>query len=122
MKLFKRKDFLQLPAGTIYSRVNKNYGELMHGLFCKTSGAEYEVDWVEQDLISECGFPNDITSGSDAIDYQLNLRDTFQEFETDLDCGGRDGMFNDEDVFVVWNKTDVQKLISYLQEVLPVQR
>lgn len=122
MKLFKRKDFLSLPAGTIYSRVHKNYDELMHGLFCKTSGSEFEVDWVEQDLISECGFPNDIVDGMEAVEYQLKLRDTFQEFETDLECAGRDGMFDDEDVFVVWNRNDVQKLIDYLQEVVSVQR
>ncbi len=120
MKLFKREDFLLLTAGTIYSRVNKEYGELMNGLYCKTSGEDYIVDWVEQDLISEAGFPNDIKDGGDAIDYQLNLRDTFQEFETDLECAGRDGMFEDEDVFVVWNKKDITKLIIYLQGVMSV--
>jgi hypothetical protein len=122
MRLFKRKDFILLTAGTIYSRVNQFSADLMYGLFCKTSGTEYGVDWVEQDLISECGFPNDITDGLGAIIYQLNLRDTFQEFETDLYCGGRDGMFEDDDVFIVWNKNDVQKLINYLQAVLPAQR
>jgi len=122
MKLFKRNDFIKLPAGTIYSRVNQEYGELMNGLFCKTSGEDYTVDWVEQDLISEPGFPNEIKDGGDAIDYQLNLRDAFQEFETDLECAGRDGMFEDEDVLVVWNKNDVQKLINYLQSVVSVAK
>ena len=118
MKLYKRKDFILLPANTIYSRVDKSGAELMYGLFCKTSGTDWPLDFVEQDLIAECGFPNGITDGGDAIDYAINLRDTFQDFRTDLDCAGRDGMFDDEDVFVVWDKEDVKKLVDYLLSVL----
>lgn len=116
MKLYKRDYFLLLPKGTIYSRVSDEY-TLMDGLFCKTSDkSDYENDFVEQDLISECGFPNGITDGTEAISYQLNLRDSFNHFETDLYCSGRDGMFEDSDVFVVWDKQDVTKLIDYLQK------
>ena len=116
MKAYKRSDFIKLPAMTIYSRIYP--GELMSGLFCKTSGKEFEVDWVEQDLIGEPGFPGDIADGVVAIEYQLNLRDTFQDFETDLECGGRDGMFDDEDVFVVWGRKDVIKLRNYLNDCI----
>lgn len=122
MRLYKRADFLPLPAGTIYSRVDRLKGELMNGLFCKTSAADYGPDWVQQDLIAEGMALDYLTEGSDIFDFVTGMRDTFQEFETDLQCGGRDGMFDDEDVFVVWNKNDVQKLITYLLEVLPVQR
>ena len=118
MKLYTRKDFLKLPERTIYSRVDSGSGDLCHGLFCKTSGPEYGKDWVEQDLISEAGFPNGITDGFDAIQYQLNLRDSFQDFQTDLDCAGRDGMFEDSDVFVVWDKSDISKLIQYLSDCI----
>lgn len=117
MKLYKREDFIKLPAGTIYSRVTNDY-ELMNGLFCKDSGIELQYDWSEQDLIAEPGFPNDIREGSEAIEYQLNLRNTFQEFETDLECSGRDGLYEDENLFVVWSEKDVTKLITYLQNTL----
>lgn len=117
MRLHKREDFILLPAGTIYSRVNYSH-EIMEGLFCKTSGNDYGNDWVEQNLISEFGFPNNIKDGQEAFDYVLNQRDSFQEFEADLHCAGRDGMFNNEDVFVVWNKNDIQKLIFYLQNIV----
>lgn len=118
MKLYTRKDFLKLPERTIYSRVNKDRGDLCYGLFCKTSGPEWGNDWAEQDLISEGGFPNEIVDGFEAIEYQLNLRDSFQEFRTDLDCAGRDGCFDDSDVFVVWDKSDVSKLIGYLSDCI----
>ncbi len=80
----------------------------------------YTVDWVEQDLIGEAGFPNDFTDGMDAIEYQLNLRDTYQDLETDLECGGRDGMFEDTDRFVVWDKKDITKLRDYLNGALEI--
>lgn len=101
---------------TIYSRIGDGY--LMYGLFCKTSESEYNNDWVEQDLIGEPGFPNGITGGCEAILYQLNLRDTYQDFETDLECGGRDGMFEKDDLFVVWDKKDIAKLRDYLNNIL----
>lgn len=114
MKLYKRSDFLDLPAGTIYSRVDPKSGGLMTGLFCKDSGPDYGNDWLEQDLIGECGFPAGIKDGLTAIEYVENLRDTFQDFETDLYCPGRDGCFDEDDLFVVWSKADVRKLISRL--------
>ena len=118
MKLYTRNDFLKLPERTIYSRVDKDGGVLCKGLFCKTSGQEYGNDWVEQDLISQAGFPNNITDGSDAFEQQMNLRDSFQDFQTDLDCAGRDGMFDDSDLFVVWDKSDVTKMIKYLSDCI----
>lgn len=116
MKLYSRADFIALPAKTIYSKVEKDGCDLCYGLFCKTSGNEYENDWIEQDLISEPGFPNDIIDGSDAICWQINQRDSFKDFRTDLECGGRDGCFDYSDVFVVWDKEDISKLIKYLSE------
>jgi hypothetical protein len=112
MKLYKRSDFIKLPEGTIYSK--PGYNELCIGLFCKTSGEDYGPDFVVQDLISEDGFPDDIQDGMEAHLHQMNLRDTFQEFQTDLDCAGRDGMYDETDTFVVWDQTDIQKLHDYL--------
>ncbi len=120
MKLYIREDFLKLPAGTIYSRHpgdrnDQRYCELMGGLYCKASGPEdYSNDWIVQDLIGEPGFPAGIDDGNDAFMYQINLRDTFQDFRTDLDCGGRDGLYDDTDKFIVWDEEDISKLQHYL--------
>ncbi len=119
MKKYTRKDFLKLPAGTIYSEIPKRDGDLMRGLFCKPNNPEEcGNEWLVQDLISEVGFPNGIKDGIDAYDYQTNLRDTFQDFRTDLHCSGRDGTFDDSDEFVVWDKEDITKLRDYLNSVL----
>lgn len=115
MKKYKRLDFLKLPVGTIYSKITED-DCLMSGLYAKCSVADYGNDWVEQNLIGEMGFPNGIKDGIDATDYQLNLRDSFNDFNTDLHCAGRDGRFDDTDEFVVWSKEDVRKLANYLMD------
>lgn len=114
MRLYNREEFLKLPRGTIYSDPSKY--DLLVGLYCKVSGPEdgWANDWVVQDLLGEPGFPNDINTGPDNIDYQINQRDTYQEFRTDLDCGGRDGLFDDTNTFVVWDDEDVDKLVYFL--------
>lgn len=111
MKLYTRQDFLKLPSGTVYSKISNS--KLMEGLFCMTENLA--DDWLEQDLIAECGFPNGIKDGIEAIEYQFELRDSFQEFKTDLNCSGRDGAFDNDDKFIVWDKEDKLKLIHYLQ-------
>lgn len=120
MRLYKRSEFVELPANTIYSRVDKSNSFICYGLFCKTSGVDWLPDFVEQDLISEPGFPLSPNNkeGSDNIEHVLNLRDSFQLFRTDLDCSGRDGMFDNEDVFVVWDNEDIRKLVGYLTQVI----
>lgn len=118
MKLYTRKDFIKLPKMTIYSRIPNHFG-LLEGLFCKMSDSnEYKNDFVEQDLISECGYPNKISDGMEALMFQINLRDSFKDFKTDLFCAGRDGTFDDEDKFIVWDKKDILNLRNYLNNVL----
>ena len=120
MKLYKRAEFLKLPAMTIYSKIlsNEPY-KLMDGLYCKTSDIhDLRYDWTEQELISEHGFPNGVEDWMDAIEYQLNLRDTFQDFRTDLECDGRNGLYDENDKFVVWDKEDITKLRDYLNRAL----
>jgi hypothetical protein len=119
MKLYNREDFLDLPKNTIYSRVDETVGEICYGLFCKTSDTSVmENDWFEQDLISEAGFPNALEDGREAIEYALDIRDEYKDFETDLQCIGRDGCFDYDDKFVVWDKKDVIKLIEYLKKTI----
>ena len=120
MKLYKREDFIKLPPNTIYSRVQTKYLELCYGLYCKTSGDG--VDWVEQDLIAEAGFPNKIDDAHEALMYQIDLRDSFKDFKTDLDCGGRDGMFETSDTFVVWDTEDMRRLYDYLGDCLNIKQ
>ena len=121
MKLYKRKDFIRLPQGTVYSKIDGD-GEICDGLYCKVSGGDYGNDWIEQNLICEPGYHNEEIDGAMAVGRTLHLRDTFQDFRPDLYCAGRDGMFEDSDCFVVWDKRDVLNLVEYLQDCLKTMK
>lgn len=114
MKVYTREDFIKLPAGTIYSRINTDAHEIMWGLFCKTSGPEYEVDWVEQDLIDSPATPDEIDDCATAYMVVLDQRDQGEVFRLDYESTQRDGMFEPTDRFVVWDDTDVAKLETFL--------
>lgn len=116
MKLYKRKDFLLLPENTVYSRVWDAYYSTITGLYVKTSNLP--DDFMYQDLISEDADPLDLQDWIDIMDHAQRLRDNLQDFRMDLTCERRDGMFNDDDVFVVWDKEDITRLRDYLNKCL----
>lgn len=116
MRLYKRSEFVKLPPNTIYSRVNE--GDMFGGLYCKTSGEDWLPDFIEQNLISETGYPEGINDGHDAFCYTEKALYNFQDIRTDLNCSGRDGLFDDSDYFVVWDNEDINKLINYLQNCI----
>jgi len=114
MKAYKRVDFLQLPHKTIYSRLSEEY---FKGLYCKTTGPNdgWVNDWIEVNLISEFRGPAHIKDGGDIVQYfEDNCIHKQESFETDLTVGGRDGCFDDSDIFIVWDKDDISRLINYL--------
>lgn len=118
MKAYKRIDFIKLPANIIYSRLSNEY---FNGLYCKTSGPEdgWGNDWIEVDLISQVKFPVGIKDGGDAIcAFEENNITKGEPFETDMTAGGRDGCFDESDIFIVWDKDDIAKLISYLTNAI----
>jgi len=100
----------------VFSKVDMESSEIMYGLYLKEMNLK--SDWYEQDLIAEFGFPNDITDGIDAWEYVKNQRDTFQVLRADLECSGRDGMYNEDQLFVVWDRWDVLALLNKLGSVL----
>jgi hypothetical protein len=117
MRLYKREDFIKLPVNTVYSRTDLEYN-LFYGLYCKTSGKDWLPDFIEQDLISETGFPAGITDGYESEEYFKRKMNAFEYFETNLNSAGREGYFDDDMVYVVWDKNDINKLIDYLKKCL----
>lgn len=47
----------------------------------------------------------------------MNKAEKGVEFELDLECGGRDGLFDNEAKYAIYNKSDLLKLINKLQEI-----
>ena len=112
MKIVNRKEFLLLPPETVFS-----YYEpcIFSGLYVKVcQPGQYKNDFLTDNLIGEI-----YCDGShEMIDLLEESRETGKSLKLDFDCTDRDGMFNDEQLFAIYEKEDVSSLIVRLMKCL----
>ncbi len=109
MKIVDRATFLALPAETLFSKYTQCS---MDELMIKGDSLTYD-DFLYQDIADaiEChgsGF------SSTLIDSQHNGT----SISMDFDCQSRDGCFDADQLFAVWERADVAALIARLQRTL----
>lgn len=116
MKILNRKDFLALPKGVLYSNYNE-YTREVYELHIKdeTSVSPEGVDdWVFLDL---GGSPTDYNYYPSSEQRGKEHRDSLKNgtsFDFEYDGYERDGNYNEEEFFAVYEKEDLTKLIDLL--------
>lgn len=108
MKILSRKEFLKTPRGTVYS-----YYEpcVFRELNVKTTDStDYENDFVYFSLIGEF----DIQDGKDFSDICTRMEDG-ESIPASFEETQREGLFDDEQLFLVYEKEDVENMIKTLQ-------
>jgi len=110
MKIINRKQFLETTEGTIYSKFDPY---IIDGLYIKNESLGN--DWYYQDLISsiEC---NDSGEYTDKLFKAKN--DPEYELRQDYNTSQRDGLFDETQLFLIYDKDDVVKLMKALFETL----
>ena len=109
MKIIDRETFLKLPAGTVYSK----YEPCVFGDLC-IKGDSLKNDWAYQSIVDAI----------DAIDSpvfsdKLFLSEkTGESIDMDFYCMVRDGLFENDQLFSVWDKKDVIALMNRLSETI----
>jgi hypothetical protein len=114
MKIYKREEFMKLPKGVMYCKGQPWYFEdlsikgetLVHGGenadFC-TQG----TSWIE-------------SSGSDQAVKRLDeMLESGVSYPIETD-GGRDGCFDDDDLFLVYEKSDLLILKSFIDQAINI--
>lgn len=113
MKILDRKQFLALPSGVLYSDFRYS---VMEGLYIKydtTAGG----DWVKLSFLdSPFTFTEDY---SDIHEIYEKSHKEGASFIMDYDCTVRDGLYEEDDLFAVYEKEDLIKLIEFLNECVP---
>jgi len=105
MKVYNRTDFMKLPNDVIFSKGKKWYFD---GLGIK--GDTIGSDFIYTDLISICSHNMDqlderFTSMLEhGLSYPIN------------DVDGRDGFFDSEDLFLVYEDSDLDRMIDLFQK------
>lgn len=115
MKVYNRKAFMALPDGTIFMKGARWYFndlQVKHDTLFNDAGEP--IDWVDTDLTMPAS--HDSGELSDRLEDMLANGESFP-INTDA---GRDGCFNDEDLFMVFEKGDLLTLGGYIDAALKV--
>lgn len=110
MKIYDRKGFLNLPANTIYCKVLKGCQGL-GDLEIKVSGPDdnWGNDWIADNLIMFMNSPFDV-----AGEFP-ELSDYFRFSE---DQNQRDGLFEQDELYAVFDNHDIEQLIGKFKSCL----
>jgi len=116
MRIVELKEFLTLPEGTVYHR----YGPpdtmaCFESLEIKLESNPRFNDWGLVNLIG--AVKHDCSAGLFEI-LGAAKSDSSVSFETEYDCGERNGVYPDAERFAVLEEQDVRGLIAALQETL----
>ena len=123
MKIVDRKTFLSYPADTLFSKYEPcKFGSMMikgdtlnhERTEFKAPDAgltDFQVQQIEDAVLAD---------STGVFDILEHCKETGESFDIDLDCWGRDGLYEQHQLFVVWEKEDVQKLMNRLTLVYKV--
>lgn len=104
MKIVNRKEFLEMPRGTVYSKYEPT---IFDELCVKMSDSEdgWGNDWIYLSLTD--GF---IKGTEHDVGDLIGL----EHFEFDMEGTVRDGLFDNDQLFAVYDENDILKLIAKL--------
>lgn len=107
MRIVNRQEFLQLPEGTVYAKYAPIYTEEL----CIKNGNVGNNDWDSQSLdtislVDNCGSEELYDIMDKALDGS--------PFKMDTNATCMDGLYNKDQLFIVYTKEEVGKLILML--------
>ncbi len=109
MRIVNRTTFLSLPAGTLFSKYQPHcFDDLC--IKGDTLGSDFYVQQINDAV--DC---HDSSEFGDILDTSER---TGESFALDLECESRDGMFDEEQLFAVWDESDVRNLIERLNKAI----
>ena len=102
-KIINRTDFLKMPANTIYREYKP----------CIMGDLEIKGDSLENDFwVQRLDDTN-----TDDVEEMIKMLDS-GVVEFDLECESRDAMFNDDQLYLVYERKDVEQLFNRISECL----
>lgn len=121
MRIVDRKTFLSLPAGTVYAKWGSagqlaacdqdlTYGEVA------VKGDTVGGDWVEEPLLP---WPEGCEDSEDWVDAMVAAIGGTPTAPLQIgDFGGRDGLFDDGQLFAVYDRVEVERLVALFENSL----
>jgi hypothetical protein len=110
MKIINREEFLKLPSGVLFSDY---YPCVFSGLSIKLESLG-AIDFCYKELIGNVKF-DEATEMMDMLD---DAEENGSSFPLDFDTAQRDGMYQEEGLYAIYEPADIQGLIAKLQTLL----
>lgn len=111
MRIVDRATFLAMPKGTVYTKYDScNFGDLC----VKDETLPGDHDWFYQSTVDAVY----AESGVMLLEVLEAARRTGSPVRMDFDVQDRDGLFDQDQMFAVWDPQDVRGLIARLQRAL----
>lgn len=113
MRIVDRQAFLALPSPTVYIKIPQRW--LCDGTLCiKIGNTANSGDWFYQTLNDPEGGAVDSGDQFACLDAMI---DRGVSYPIDQESTYRDGCFDDTELFLVYEKADVEFLVEALKEV-----
>jgi len=108
MRILNRTQFLALPENTLFCKYKPClFGDLT--IKGETWGNDFQTQEIADAIES---------MGSDFHDKLFEAEDKGTSLRMDFHCMGRDGCFDAEQLFAIYERIDIEALISRLRECL----
>jgi hypothetical protein len=107
MKILTRTQFLALPAGVLFAKYTPSYFGPLE-LKDSTCG---ENDFFSLEIASAIEWKN-----SDEMLERLDRAEAGESIAMDFDTVGRDGLFDRDQLFAVWESADVAAFLATIQK------
>lgn len=111
MRIVNKQEFYKLPEGTLFAK----YKPIIFDDLCIKYQNMYNhkkepIDYVYESLLGNV----DCESSGDVTDILLEAEEKGNSFKLDFDCGERDGLYEDDALFAIYEKEDVVEFIRKL--------
>jgi hypothetical protein len=117
VKIVTREQFMEYPAETVFSTYAPCWFGLLtiKGATINSNGKN--IDWYEQQIADAI----DASSSDQFSDMLFIAQEAGDSLPMDFDCQGRDGLFDEKQLYAVWEPQDVAALVNRLQRCLALQ-
>lgn len=115
MKIVDRKEFLKLPSGTLFCQCWQRwaFGDLHVKFDSLIYGDDGDGDFVSMPFTSV-----EADSSEQWLERLEAMADQGAAFPLDLEASGRDGLFEKNALFLIFERDDVHRLRDFLDSIL----
>lgn len=116
MRIVSRQEFLSMPSGTVFMKFPAQPKDDSSKDFGYDGVIAIKEDTVGEDFVVQDLFPlfEGVNDSSEWADIILSMLEGEKSPPLDYECTGRDGLFDIDQLFLVWEREDLNRLIDRL--------